>query len=134
VQRKQYKVSGVNKGFFSSYVPIIFNSPYSSFLEVGIHTVILDYKYRNSTLNEQCISINEPVVAIINIKDKQSINESKTSKDLIEYLFSNNKRIAEEIRIEKVDEVYNKYVLPLKDTLKELKSKFLQLTSVSVIT
>ena len=94
--------------------------------------MILDYKYRSSSLNDQCDSINEPVVAIISIKDKQPINEPKANRNLIEYIFSDNERVPERIKIEKVDEVYNKYVLPLKNTLKEVKIKLSQLSSANV--
>lgn len=138
MQRRQYKLCGISKGFISSYMPVIFTNSYSSFLEIGVHSIIMDYKFRDLPLSEQCpLSLSEPVVTIVNTKHKKQERNPNKPKDLLQCLLSDGKEVASKIKMEKADEVYNKHVLPLKKVLKQLKDSltdfFQRIVSSTVI-
>jgi len=133
VQKKTHKICGISQGSFSGYFPLFFTDLHYSMISATFHSVILDYKLRELSLDMQNPLISaEPVVNIVKIGNKENENRKKISekmpikvKDLTHYWFlSNDGKLPIKIKSEQIDIIYNEYYGLLQKMYGTLKYKF----------
>lgn len=103
-------------------------------IELGVHSVITDYKFRTSKLEFQDPDIydceEEPTIKIAtenNIIKKQDLKHFKP-RNLTEYLFSDcNGKLQAKVEGADLDKLCDKFIQPLIHLQEDLKAKFLEL-------
>eukprot|EP00826_Nyctotherus_ovalis_P039155 TRINITY_DN3739_c0_g1_i8.p1 TRINITY_DN3739_c0_g1~~TRINITY_DN3739_c0_g1_i8.p1 ORF type:complete len:287 (-),score=63.81 TRINITY_DN3739_c0_g1_i8:13-873(-) len=113
--KRRYKLEKVTSDIFSGYIPVIFDEIHYSVLNLAVHSSIMDFKLRQSSL-ESCSPKDEDTEPVIKFVQTKPAKESTTSKStrkitFAEYLFGETSgKLPKRVEAEYTDEVYEEYV------------------------
>jgi len=137
ISKRIYKLDKVTNDIFSGYIPVVFDDIHYSILNLTVHSLIVDFKLRPSTLEECSVKDGEtePIIKIIQSKKtKENLNKKfiqiVKKATLADYLFADK---SGKVTSEYADEVYEEYVGFILRIRMKLYSKLNDLSQKTVI-
>jgi len=118
IDRQTVQIGYPEKGI-QEFIPITFSQPHYSVLNLIVHTVLFDYKFRPSPLY---YSQNEDFVKVITREEKGAIKPENMSLTIEDIIFPKGLSITK-ISSAYIGKLYDQFILPLINSIEMIKKR-----------